>query len=84
MAEQVVFNEPAEFVPENVGDDDTFQAMATFRFLPPGSLRNNVGLCFALLRSAGTHARVHEEVPQSRPGLRLRALHRIGIEPITQ
>jgi hypothetical protein len=38
MASQVIFPGPPQFVPEGIGDDDTFVAMATFRVLPGNKL----------------------------------------------
>lgn len=38
MASQVIFTGPPQFVPEGIGDDDTFVAMATFRVLPGNKL----------------------------------------------
>lgn len=40
MADNVTFDEPEGFVPpENIGEDDTFQAMATFKVLPNNQLQ---------------------------------------------
>lgn len=40
MADKVTFDEPEGFVPpENMADDDTFQAMATFKVLPNDQLQ---------------------------------------------
>ena len=40
MADKVTFDEPEGFVPpENMADDDTFQAMATFKVLPNNQLQ---------------------------------------------
>jgi hypothetical protein len=37
---ELTFDEPEGFVPpENIGDDDTFQAMATFKVLPNDQLQ---------------------------------------------
>jgi hypothetical protein len=38
MANQVIFSGPPQFIPEGIGDDDTFVAMATFRVLPGNKL----------------------------------------------
>ena len=38
MASQVIFTGPSQFVPQDVGNDDTFVAMATFRVLPGNKL----------------------------------------------
>jgi hypothetical protein len=40
MADTVTFEEPQGFVPpENIGDDNTFQAMATFKVMPNNQLQ---------------------------------------------
>jgi|HubBroStandDraft_6_1064221.scaffolds.fasta_scaffold2199599_1 hypothetical protein len=76
MADQVViFTEPPEFVPRNIGDDDTFQAMATFRALPGNKLelvaidnqKLGGGTLTGPLRIARTAAR-SQPLPAGAPG----------------